>query len=249
MWPFKKKKKRKPAYDLAGYTQKWDTLAKEAERDGTQYHLEQGDGFQLGRYERDGQFDYETYRRMQEAGNREKLRTVFASKEFVDLISKDVASRLGKIGGILCHGTRNGTEQAWFKEHFPDADVLGTEISPTATDFPLTIQWDFHEIKDEWKDHWDVVYSNSWDHAYSPSKVFDAWGRSLRPGGLMYLEHTETHEMVDKLDMYGATPNALQREVEGTEILRYVETIRKPTKPFKKKKGFTRTALIFERRH
>ena len=55
---------------------------------------------------------------------------------------------------ILCHGTRRGLEQQYIIDflkslgHTPE--VVGTEISHTATDYPHTIQWDFHETKPEW---------------------------------------------------------------------------------------------------
>lgn len=56
----------------------------------------------------------------------------------------------GEAKTVLCHGTRNEKEQKLFLKKYPNAEIVGTEISHTAKDFPLTVQWDFHDIKDEW---------------------------------------------------------------------------------------------------
>jgi hypothetical protein len=234
MWPFRKRTRNRSQ-------DPWDDLALQAERGGTRYVVEAGDGFRLARYERNGRFDYETYRSIQKAGNRAKINKVFAAEGFIKLIAADAVDRLGEVSRVLCHGTRNGAEQRWFKDALGGAEVLGTEISETASQFPMTIEWDFHDLKDEWEGYWDVLYSNSWDHSFSPTKMFGTWRRSLRPGGLMYLEHTEAHEIVDRLDLYGATPAALRQEVEEKGFV-FAEALSSPRLP---DGGYFRQALVF----
>ena len=51
----------------------------------------------------------------------------------------------------LCHGARNGWEVKRLIQLLPDIKILGTDISHTAKKLPNMIQWDFHEIKPEWK--------------------------------------------------------------------------------------------------
>jgi hypothetical protein len=112
----------------------------------------------------------------------------------------------------LCHGTRRGLEQEWFSKHLTgNPEVIGTEISDTADQFENSIQWDFHEENPEWEARADFVYSNSWDHAFDPNKAFSAWAKSLKPGGLMLLDHTkgQTPEAANALDPFGATIEAL----------------------------------------
>ena len=92
----------------------------------------------------------------------------------------------------LCHGTRRGTEQMYFTDLLNKAggqvDVIGTEISDTAVDFPNTIQWDFHHIKDEWIDNISFIFSNSLDHSYHPILCLSQWMKCLQPGGIIYLQ-------------------------------------------------------------
>ena len=219
-------RRHKPLMESAA-PKPWDEVAAAARKNGLTYIRDVGDGVTLARYEKDGHLDYDTYRAVQEAGNKAKLDWVFATEATIALIAEDARRRSETVEHILCHGTRNGAEQRWFRQHFPDADILGTEISETATQFEMTIRWDFHDIKDGWSDHWDLIYSNSWDHTYDPHKMFSAWARCLRPGKLLYLEHTKYHELVNHLDLFGATPLALRKMVESCG-LRYFGSLGSP---------------------
>lgn len=155
--------------------------------------------------------DPEVYSAIQEQGNKDKITKIFADPENI----KTLCNSIGPVGRILCHGTRNGAEQKFFKSAFPEAVVLGTEISETASEFSDTIQWDFHEIKPEWIGAWDLVYSNSWDHARDPKRAFRVWVESLAPGGILVLEHSRFHEpkYASPLDPFGATVDALKTMV------------------------------------
>src|SRR5262249_50645007 len=89
---------------------------------------------------------YEAYRQAQNAGNLRKLTLVAAQEANIAHLARYASERLVRPDiRVLCHGTRNGAEQRWFRHHLPGAAlVLGTEIADTAIQFPDTIQWDFH---------------------------------------------------------------------------------------------------------
>ncbi len=152
-----------------------------------------------------GEFDYARYRRVQTEGNRRKIETVWVQRENIVFLAALIRERMPVPTFGLCHGTRRGLEQQWFGEEL-GCPVLGTEISDTATQFPDTIQWDFHEAKDEWLGAADFVYSNSFDHAHDPEKALGSWMRCLKPGGLCILEHSTRHgpEGASELDPFGA---------------------------------------------
>jgi hypothetical protein len=219
----------------------WDEIAAAAINKGVIFEKEVGSGYTLASYRKDGKLDYETYRQIQEVGNRGKINRIFTTEALISLVANHAKDRLGVVNRILCHGTRNGAEQRWFQSHFPKAEILGTEISETATQFPMTILWDFHEIRDGWIEHWDILYSNSWDHSFYPPKMFSAWSRTLRSGGILYLEHTPEHEVVDHLDLFGATPDALRGIVEASGLT-YMETLEYP------KSDKDRRVLVFHKR-
>ena len=155
--------------------------------------------------------DYETYRRTQQAGYAAKIAVTFVREANVRAIA-EYASRRLPICSVLCPGTRNGSEQRFFRAALPDVTVLGTEIGDGAGQWPDTIEWDFHEIQPEWLGAWDLIYSNSWDHAFDPAKAFNAWVSCLRPEGLLVLEHSDQHTVrhTRELDPFGASLKGLR---------------------------------------
>ncbi|MEO0487028.1 MAG: hypothetical protein AAF092_14080 [Pseudomonadota bacterium] len=171
------------------------------------------DAYKLTSYERDGSFDYEMYKDIQVTGNKAKLGNQWVGEDHIEILAGKLIAVAGEkpFHGV-CHGTRRGNEQAWFEAHLPpSSDVFGTEISDTAAEFPKTIQWDFHDTKDEWADRFDFIYSNSWDHTYDPKKLFHAWCACLAPGGMMLLDHGWNYQTgrVDALDAFGISEENL----------------------------------------
>jgi SAM-dependent methyltransferase len=150
--------------------------------------------------DKDGRFDYQRYRDIQVLANKRKIHAVWENIRFLaDYIRKFIP----RPAFGLCHGTRRGMEQQWFRRYL-DCEVLGTEISDTARDFPDTIQWDFHEVKPEWLGAADFIYSNSLDHSYDPEKCLNAWVSCLRPDGILIVEHSTDHVEARETDPFGA---------------------------------------------
>jgi hypothetical protein len=164
-------------------------------------------GYTLYRYCRpDGSFDLDEYRRVQTEGNKAKISAVWAIEANIQYLAEYFKRKLGSPRFGLCHGTRRGLEQTWFRNCLPGCEVLGTEISDTATHFPHTIQWDFHEVKDEWLGAADFIYSNAFDHSYDPEKCLNAWMSCIRPNGVCVIEHSTAHgpSGTSSLDPFGA---------------------------------------------
>lgn len=152
-----------------------------------------------------GEFDYDKYKKTQTDGNKAKINNVWVIEENIKFLSKYLESNLNKPDFGICHGTRRGLEQFWFSKYL-GCKVIGTEISDTAIDFPNTIQWDFHEVKEEWIGKTDFIYSNSLDHSYDPKKCLNNWMKCLKPGGICIIEHSDYHGIkgVNDLDPFGA---------------------------------------------
>jgi hypothetical protein len=165
--------------------------------------FEKRDGFTLFRYARpDGSFHYERYKQVQTAGNKDKIDLVWAMEANIAFLSEYMTKHLGPVKFGLCHGTRQGKEQAWFKKYLR-CEVVGTEISDTAGQYPDTIQWDFHEVKAEWLGACDFIYSNSFDHSYDPEKCLRAWMSCVKVGGLCIIEHSDASTLATELDPFG----------------------------------------------
>ena len=194
----------------AARKQMFKRAAEQIEELGTT-QVKEGEGFVQHLYD-----DYETYRRVQEEGNKTKLQAQFVKKGHIFFLAAWMQGQ--RAGGAtidfgLCHGVRRGKEQAWFRKKLAGANVIGTDISETATQFENTVQWDFHDDNPDWQDKADFVYSNSWDHAYDPGKAFAAWAKCLKPGGWLLIDHTRGHmpKSSNMLDPFGATREAVMR--------------------------------------
>lgn len=130
---------------------------------------------------------YDEYVAAQTEANKRKLANVWVRRDTVETIARNTPFG---VSAILCHGTRNGTEQKLFMKRFPGARVLGTEIAETASKFPNTVQHDFHEPKPEWLGVFDIVYSNAFDHAMRPTIALRTWKGQMAPGGRMFIEYS-----------------------------------------------------------
>lgn len=165
--------------------------------------------FLLYRYQDDnGNFDYQSYINIQTEGNKRKIDQIWVSEENIFFLSEYINNHIQEPRFGICHGTRRGKEQEWFRKYL-NCEVIGTEISDTASQFPNTIQWDFHETKPEWINATDFIYSNSIDHSYDPEKCLNAWISCLKTGGICILEFSFNHEpfkgdKVDPLDPFRA---------------------------------------------
>jgi len=147
------------------------------------------------------------YVREQIRKNQKKLHVVAASAEELNLIAKKVNAETPNVQFAICHGVRNGWEVQELRRLLGGVNVIGTDIAPTASQFPHVIQADFHNIREEWLGNVDFIYSNSWDHSHDPERAFRNWLRCLKPNGQLFLQWTEDHgeANVDSADCFGAS--------------------------------------------
>lgn len=162
--------------------------------------------------------DYDEYVEWQTKANKIKLNWVYAKKHAIHKICEDKEAA----DYIICHGTRNGKEMEFFKEKFPFAYIIGTEISETAVQFPNTIQHDFTQPKDEWIGKADIVYSNSFDHSIDPKKTLDTWRDQLNATGTMYIEYNEKQSVCEAADPLDAKLYEIKEMIDdaGLDIVR-----------------------------
>lgn len=195
--------------------------------------VDTNNGFDMHWYRKlDGTFDYEKYQQIQIAGNKQKIENVWVLEENISFLSEYINKNIANVEFGLCHGTRRGKEQEWFRKYL-NCDVIGTEISDTAEQFPYTIQWDFHKVKPEWIDAKNFIYSNSFDHSYDPQKCLNAWMSCIKKDGICILEHTSEHERATELDPFGADISQMPYLIliwgEGKFCVR--EVLNAPSKP------------------
>ena len=125
--------------------------------------------------------NHEEYIDIQTKANIRKLNNVWVDKETISKIYEMVPIA----AFILCHGTRNAAEQKYFKHFYPYAEIIGTEISHTASKFEMTIQHDFHEIKEEWINKFLEILAE--DEGTEGRKVALEGGKGTRGFGITHI--------------------------------------------------------------
>jgi SAM-dependent methyltransferase len=142
---------------------------------------------------------YEEYVEAQKIKNHRKLDRTFASPGVLNQIIEDIRKNIPNTKFGICHGVRNGWEVEYFRKEL-GIEVIGTEISDTATRFDNVIEWDFHNVKDEWIGSVDFIYSNSFDHSFDPELALQKWMSCLNTNGRLYIEWTTSHNVPVKND-------------------------------------------------
>lgn len=149
--------------------------------------------------------DYEEYKKAQISKNVRKLNNIWIKNDELIKIVDHAKRHIKSINFGICHGVRNAWEVEQFRKYFK-ADIIGTEISHTAAQFNYTIQWDFHDIKNEWVGKFDFIYSNSFDHSNRPEYCLDQWMKCLKLTGICYIHWMRTNEnKIDPADCFAAS--------------------------------------------
>ena len=151
--------------------------------------------------------DYDEYYKAQIDLNVKKIDNVWIEQCDIDNISKHINKYIPNAKFGICHGVRNAWEIKQFRKSL-GIEVVGTEISHTASQFDNTIQWDFHKVKNEWVDAVDFIYSNSFDHSHSPEICLDNWMSCIKQEGICYIHWSTDHDTVTNVaDCFSADKN------------------------------------------
>lgn len=169
--------------------------------------------------------NYDEYVAEQTRGNKQKLNWVYVNENVIKYISDKVPTAQN----IICHGTRNGAEQKFFKKYNQNAYVIGTEISETANKFEMTVQHDFSIPKDEWVNKFDIVYSNAFDHSFDPYKTIITWKNQLSDNGLLFIEYSEKQSVCEPVDCLSASLQEIVEIIEKSDLIiteRYTKNVK-----------------------
>lgn len=202
--------------------------------------------------------DYNHYVQSQRAGYDRKKTRCWANEENIAAICDFLKLRAENSGTNgerykaeygLCHGTRAGYEQKWFMRHLKkNSSVIGTEIGDT--DAENTFQRDFNNEYSDFLAVFDFLYSNAFDHAFSPDKTIAVWARQVKIGGVVIIEWDERNEhtgtvskSVNTTDPVSMTLAELETNIpQWCPELYHIATIDMPVVTF----GY-RKAVVFER--
>jgi glutamate-1-semialdehyde aminotransferase len=122
---------------------------------------------------------YETAQITRHAAKAYKKRAVEEYRICAEYI-KDMISTNAK---MLCLGTRNNHERDIFSEEL-GVKVFSQDIAEASG---ADYIGDFNKLSRLVPSDWDIIYSNSIDHAINATTTFHEWLKVLKPGGIMIL--------------------------------------------------------------
>ncbi len=141
----------------------------------------------------------------------------------------------------LCHGVRRGQELDLFESYF-GGSWIGTEIVAELCDGKRIIHADFMDLPKDWIGRFDIVYSNSLDHARDPFKTAKTWIASLAPNGRLFVEWTVWHNKLgkkwNKADCWAASESEYLKLLDSAGTVD--DVIRVPDRATKDNRKFER---------
>jgi SAM-dependent methyltransferase len=125
--------------------------------------------------------DYEEYKNSQIKRHNAKKPNKSPLEAYVDELN---GLKLCQGAKILCNGVRNANETNIFKSLYPHCTVVGTDIATAESDI---VCCDFSMLPKEWSSSFDLVYSNSLDHALDVAATLREWRRVMKDGAMLVL--------------------------------------------------------------
>lgn len=139
---------------------------------------------------------YEEYKDIQSSYSQMKKNCIWVHNSTLDYIVQQVKNITKTNLFGICHGVRNGYEVKYLQKKLPESKIIGTEISDVSSNLDYVIQWDFHEIKNEWINNVDFIYTNSFDHSYNPELCITNWMKCInKENGICFIEWTSDHNV------------------------------------------------------
>ena len=149
--------------------------------------------------------NYDHYIESQIIKNTKKLSHVWIQKDEMDLLVEYIKQNCGDLSFGICHGVRNGWEVQELIKRL-DIKVTGTDIARSVLKYKNTIQWDFHDVKDEWINNVDFIYSNSFDHSYKPQECLNSWMSCIKKEGTCFIHWMQSNVYkIDAADCFAAS--------------------------------------------
>lgn len=115
------------------------------------------------------------------------------SSEFYSNVAEVILSLVANVESkeMISLGSRNNHEKICFSKDL-NCNVFSSDISPLSkADYII----DFNFMPDDWNDKWDIIYSNSIDHATNPTKAYEEWLVCLKVEGLLVIGFKEGGEI------------------------------------------------------
>ena len=147
--------------------------------------------------------DQQVHRAVAKWGRNEQYKVKFSAN--FHGMWKALNELIGSPQTIGCMGIRSGAEYIEFKKYLPKSDVYGIDIGPDVVKVGKNcFCYDFNHLPEDWKDKFDLLYSNSIDHSFDVKATITEWTRVTKVGGFMIMVFSAS-DYVGGTDRYSFT--------------------------------------------
>jgi len=149
-------------------------------------------------------FDLNEYTEAQINRHSEKKNTKRSSKYYYKKLYEELIKFIKPFNGsrlkMICLGTRNNNEKEIWNNLLNKKIITNVKSLDIAPNSNADYIMNFNKFPEEWGNKWDIIFSNSIDHAVDASECFTEWIRILKPHGLLYVlfdKHSEDPNEAD----------------------------------------------------
>lgn len=142
--------------------------------------------------------DYATYLTVQKFRHAKK-RHKFQKPKYYNQIFENARPFIREGANIICMGSRNNYERSFIGAALHDlkVNVKSLDIGEKSdADYMI----DFSNLPQDWNEKWDVIFSNSIDHAINPTATFFEWMRTLKADGIIIIQIDITNQQISEKD-------------------------------------------------
>lgn len=153
---------------------------------------------------RAGLNNYTVYKRIQKSRAKEKWGSVTFDGVLFGKMMEHVKEYIVNSKMAVCMGIRKGNEYEEIKKiKFLSLDrVYGVDIHPKVKKVgTYCYAYDFNKLPKKWENKFDLLYSNSIDHAFDIKKTLGGWWRVVKGGGYLVLNMSAC-DVVSFSDLY-----------------------------------------------
>ena len=151
---------------------------------------------------REEESSIEEYEAIQQKASERKYALSWAKQD----TCSEILSLLARIGNpaqsILCHGVRRGEELRYFS-HANIQEIVGTDLHVPPDADSRIVKCNMSHPQQVFDLRFDVIYSNSIDHARNPIEALLVWANQLnsKPSSRIVLELDSGHGAIGSSDL------------------------------------------------
>lgn len=150
----------------------------------------------------------------------QKRRRISFYEEIAKRISRHIPADMDKEMLMVCMGTRNNWERDCFQSLMQNTRVKSVDISPQSN---ADYVFDFNHVPQDWFEKWNILYSNSIDHAIHPESVLTQWINSVKPQGMLIIGFDVSNTIPSESDCSTFTSNGIDEYLKNRRDVEILE--------------------------